>query len=218
MRMKLVDIPINTLVELQFVFMGEKHKVCTGLLYNINSTIYVSAIKNSSVVIQATKLKKVALSYKTEAGIYTFSDLSPRSISYNGQNLYAMNSDQEAQVFNHRKSYRLFVGVRITAKIIEANGETSNLYCVLKDLSMTGMGIVSNQRLDKLSKIEISFRVNQKDKETLLGNIIHIHEFANGNGFLYGCEFDQPSDSIARFVARKQDEMNAMGQGDERVV
>lgn len=205
--MKLVEIPVKLLVELQFEYMGETHKVTTGLLYNINQTVYVSAIKSAALVIPASKLKNVILVYKSEIGVYSFHELLPRSISYNGQSLYAINSEQEAMVINHRKAYRMFVGTGIVARIIKVSGSVSNLYCILKDISATGMGIVSNQKIDMLSKIEITFNVNQEKKATLIGNIIHMNEFANGKGFHYGCEFDEPNEMLGKYIAKKQEEM-----------
>jgi hypothetical protein len=55
---------VNTLVELQFDYMGEKHKVSTGLLYKVADTVYVSAIKGAGRILPAAKLKNVDLVYK----------------------------------------------------------------------------------------------------------------------------------------------------------
>jgi hypothetical protein len=192
--------------------MGESHKVNTALLYNINQTIYVSAIKSAAVIIAATKLKNVSLIYKTEIGVYNFKNLIPRSISYNGHSLYAMNSEQEVQIVNFRKVYRLFVGAKITAKMIAADGNATSLYCILKDISAIGMGIVTKQKIDMLTKIEICFRVNRDRIEKLIGNIVHEYEFVNGKGFLYGCEFIEPNVRIARYIIKKQKEMNELGE------
>lgn len=201
-HMKLNEMTINSIVELQFNYMREKHKVISVLLYKITGTVYVSAIKSAGEVLPAKRLKNFCLVYKTESGVYTYTNLSPRSISYNGQNLYALESDQDAPIVNHRNAYRLFVGVPITAKIT-SDGTTMCCNFFLKDISMTGMGILGIHRFDKFAKIEISFRVNDNTMETLIGSIIHTYELKNGKGFLYGCEFDEPSETIGKYVTNQ---------------
>jgi hypothetical protein len=70
---------------------------------------------------------------------------------------------------------------------------------------MVGMGILSNKKIEKESKIEISFRVNAESTETLVGNIIQVYEFKNGKGFFYGCEFDEPNEIIGRYIAGQKE-------------
>lgn len=210
--MKIYDIPEVSLVEIQFEYMGETHKVKTVLVYKVNQTVYVSAIKSAAYIIPATKLKSVALIYRTELGVYSFRNLVPRSISYNGQHLYAMNTEEDAVLMNHRKDLRLYVGVSITAKVFNADGGVSNLYGVLRDISMTGMGIISNQKVDRMSKIEISFRVNRDKTIKLKGSIIHMNEFTTGKGFIYGCDFDEPNETIGRYVVKKYVQRNSLQQ------
>ena len=208
--MKLYDISEMTIVELQFDYMGETHKVKTVLVYKVNQTVYVSAMKSLAYIIPAAKLKNVALIYRTELGIYSFHKLMPRSISYNGQHLYALNTEDDAIHINHRKDLLLYVGVSITAKVLHPDGGEYNLYGVLRDISMTGMGIISNQKVDRVSKIEISIRVNQERTVKLKGRIIYIEEFTSGNGYLYGCDFDEPNETIGRYVIKKYMQMNRM--------
>ncbi|WP_197662420.1 hypothetical protein [Mobilitalea sibirica] len=45
--MKLSEIQVNTLIELHFLFNDERHRLCLGLLYKINNSVYISAIKNA---------------------------------------------------------------------------------------------------------------------------------------------------------------------------
>jgi hypothetical protein len=95
------------------------------------------------------------------------------------------------------------VGIPITAKVI-VKEKAKYIDCILKDISMTGMGILSLNRIDEIAKIEISFRVNDNTVETLIGSIVHGYTFKNGKGFLYGCEFDEPNDTIGKYVSRQQ--------------
>ena len=205
--MKLLEIPINTLVELQFYYMGERFKVGVGLLYKNAKAVYVSAIKNAGKTIPATHLFHVHLTYKTNEGLYIFKNVGLRSMSYNGQKLYVVQSDNEALIVDYRKTYRLYIGKNINAKII-TESHTESLRCILKDISMNGMGILSNNQIDQKAKIEISFRVNKNNKETLTGMIIRVDEFKNGTGYLYACEFTEPNDTIGKFVAYQIEKMN----------
>ena len=205
--MKLIEVPINTLVELQFYYMGERHKVGVGLLYKNEKAVYVSAIKNAGKTIPASHLYNVYLTYKTNEGLYIFKNVSLRSISYNGQKLYVVQTDKEALIIDYRKAYRLYLGKNVSAKIIKEE-KSESIHCILKDISMSGMGILSNIQIDPSAQIEIGFRVNKNKKETLIGNITRVDEFKNGTGYLYACEFLVPNDTIGKFVTYQIEKMN----------
>jgi hypothetical protein len=205
--MKLIEVPINTLVELQFYYMGERHKIGLGLLYNNKKAVYVSAIKNAGKTIPASHLYNTHLIYKTNEGLYIFKNVALRSISYNNQKLYVVQTDQDALIVDYRKSYRLYLGKKVSVKIVKEE-QFENVQCILKDISMNGMSILSHIPIDQAAKIEIGFRVNKNSKETLVGNIIRVEEFKNGTGFLYACEFDEPNDTLGKFVANQIEKMN----------
>ena len=214
--MKLIEIPLNSVVELQFYYMGERHKVGVGLFYKNTRAVYVSAIKNAGKTIPATQLYTVFLTYKTNEGLYIFRNVALRSISYNGQKLYVVQSELEALIVDYRKSYRLYLGKNISAKV-NSGDQAETIHCILKDISMSGMWILSNLQIDQTAKIEIGFRVNKNKKETLVGNITHIDEYKNGTGYLYTCEFLEPNDTIGKYVAYQIDKMNKKNQINETV-
>lgn len=212
--MRLNEIPLNTVVVLQFYYMGERHKLGVGLLYNNANAVYISAIKNAGKTIPASQLYQVILTYKTNEGLYIFKNVALRSISYNGQKLYVVQTDREALVVDYRKSYRLYLGKNISARVIK-DDRAESIHCILKDISMGCMWILSNLQIDPSSKIEIGFRVNKNKKETLVGNITHVDEFKNGSGYLYTCEFLEPNDTIGRFVAYQINKMNRKNQSNK---
>ena len=171
--------------------------------------MYVSAVKNAGKTVPASKLKNAALIYKSGAGMYVFKNVALRSISFNGQNLYVVQTDQEAEKVVLRNPSRLYVGAHVSARIIIDNEESAYyMNYILKDISMTDMGILSSKKIDQDSKIEISFRVNENDIERLVGKITRVNEFKNATGFLYGCDFEKPNDTIGKFVARKLQQIN----------
>jgi hypothetical protein len=205
--MRLIEIPLNSLVNLQFYYMGERHRVGVGLLYKNAKAVYVSAIKNAGKTIPATQLFNVSLLYKTSEGLYIFKNVALRSISYNGQKLYVVQTDREAFVVDYRKSFRLYIGKNVSAKVIkEERWET--VQCILREISMNGMWLLSNIQIDPSANIEIGFRVNKNKKEALVGKITQIDEFKNGTGYQYSCEFLVPNDTIGKFVAYQIEKMN----------
>lgn len=204
--MKLYEIPVNTLVELRFNYMGFNRKVRAALLYKNAKTVYVSAIKSAGKTVPATKLKSVALIYKTDVGMYLFKELAIRSISYNGQNLYVLQTELEGQRVILKNASRMFIGAPVVARInTEDAGATNYLNCILKDIGMDGMSLMSSKKIDNYAKIEISFRVNDNSYETLVGTIVREYEFKNGKGFFYACEFEKPNEIINKYVTRKQE-------------
>jgi c-di-GMP-binding flagellar brake protein YcgR len=186
--------------------MGIRYKVGVGLLYKYGNTVYVSALKSAGKTVPASKLRSVNLVYRTEVGAYTFHNIQLRSLSLNVQKLYAVQTEHEAQIVNHRKSYRLYLGANIFAKVIKENENEESLQCILKDISSTGMGILSRNKVDETSRIEVSFKLNN-NKETLVGRIARVDEFKNGTGYLYGCEFDEPNETIGKYVAQQVEKL-----------
>lgn len=205
--MKLNEIPLNTIVELNFDYMDERFTVSAAVLYIYMDTVYVSAVKCAGVTVSAKKLSNFSLSFKTEACSLFFDNLTPRSASYYGQNLYAIQSQQEAKLLMNDITFRLFIGTPVSAKIITGDN-TKHVECILKNISMIGMDIICNMKLDEMSKIQISFCVNNNSKEILNGNIIHIQKFKNNDCYLYSCEFDEPNVIIGSYVAKRQAELS----------
>jgi c-di-GMP-binding flagellar brake protein YcgR len=203
--MKLAEIPTNTVVELHFFYMGIRMKVSVGLLYKYADIVYISALKSAGKTVPASQLRSVNLIYRSEAGIYTFHSVALRSLSLQGQKLYAVTSQQEAQEVNHRQSYRIYLGINIMAKVVTENDE-EELQCILKDISATGMGILSRKKVEESARIEVSFSLHNV-KEKLIGYIARIDEFKNGTGFLYGCEFTKPNETIGKYIATKVEKL-----------
>ena len=196
--MKLSEIPLNTVVELKFYYQGIRYNINVGLLYKYAETVYVSALKTAGKTVSATKLHSVNLIFRTEVGWYTFHNVALRSLSLNGQKLYAVSSEREAQEVGYRKTYRLYLGVKINARIVIGD-EMESIRCILKDISATGMGILSNKKIDENARIEVGFRLKNVN-EVLVGAITRIDEFKNGTGFLYGCEFTEANETIGHYV------------------
>jgi c-di-GMP-binding flagellar brake protein YcgR len=204
--MKIIEIPVNTVVELKFYYYGMRYKVGVGLLYQYGNTVYVSALKSAGKTVPASKLRNVTLIYHTNLGRYIFHNVSIRSLSLNGQKLYAICSDTEAQIKKYKKSYRLYLGANIVARVINTDGTEEELRCILKDISANGMGILSHYKVEETAKIEISFKLYDK-KETLIGMIVRTDEFKNGSGYLYGCEFEEPNEIIGKYVAQQVEKL-----------
>ncbi len=204
--MKVIEIPVNTVVELKFYYMGIRYKVGVGLLYQYGNSVYVSALKSAGKTVPASKLRSVTLIYRSDIGVYTFHNVKIRSLSLNGQKLYAVQSDKEAQIVKNRKSYRLYLGANIMAKVINIDGTREELPCILKDISATGMGILSHRKVEENAKIEISFKLYNQ-KESLVGFITRTDEFKNETGYLYGCEFEEPNETIGKYVAQQVEKL-----------
>ncbi len=199
--MKLIEIPVNSVVELRFYYLGIRQKVNVGLYYKYSEAVYISALRTAGKTVPASKLQSVTLVYRNEEGMFTFHNVAMRSLSLSGQKLYAVESAQEAQRIRNSRAGRLHLGIQVVAKI--TMGESSeSLQCMLKDISATGMGILSNKKLDEAAKIEISYKVKNLS-EVLVGHIVRINEIKNGTGYLYGCEFEEPNETIGKYVIHK---------------
>ena len=84
--------------------------------------------------------------------------------------------------------------------------DRNNIGVTIKDISKTGIAIVTNKNLKVSDVIDIMF----KDNGILFqekGKIVRIQQL--GNLFLYGCEFLSLNSNIEKYIKTKQNIENA---------
>lgn len=202
--MKIGNIPLNTDIEIVFEYMSKEY--CMKIQIQINNTenIFIPAILNNGKPIKPHELKNVKIIYKEPNGVYTFTDIELKAVLYSGANLYEIRNDYEVARVNHRDAFRVFVGDPINFKIIRGDNITTTSG-ILKDISLTGMGIISNFKIEGAALIELIFVTDEGKKIKLRGNIIRVNELEHNRGFLYGCKFiDKNDSSLGKCLLKRQ--------------
>jgi hypothetical protein len=200
--MKLYDLPERAILELKFLFRNKEYTMNMRLQGKQEDRIFIPTVCSKGQPIGA--LEQPVITYKTGSGIFIFNDLDMKLVTFSGYYMYSIASLEDVEKINRRETYRVFICEAINFKGITSNGSKIDIYGVLKDISLTGMGLVLNRQYKDLASIEIKIKVNDLSRVTLVGEVINVIKLPKNRGYLYGCRFDGQKDFLSRFLLRRQ--------------
>ncbi|MDF2589449.1 MAG: PilZ domain [Anaerocolumna sp.] len=202
--MKLYELPDKAKLELKFKFQDNEYSMNVILQMKMENLICIQAIKCNGEPLDKVNLSEATLTYKSKDGIYIFSNLTFKLVTYQGIYMYALSSNFEASRLNRRQDYRVFVSEPIVVKLIKENGKSLEVTGLLKDISLSGMGIILTFKTENTIASEIRLNISENKSVKLVGEIINTTELQNGKGFLYGCMFDGKKEILSRYILKQQ--------------
>lgn len=200
--MKLYDLPERAVLEFKFLFRNKEYTMNMRLQGKQEDRIYIPTVCSKGQPIN--NLDQPVITYKTGAGIYIFNDLDIKLVTYQGYYMYSVASLEDVEKINRRDAYRVFICEAINFKGITSNGSKTDIYGVLKDISLTGMGLVLNRQYKDLISIEVKIKINDVSRVTLDGEVVNVIKLPKNRGYLYGCRFNGQKDFLSRFLLRRQ--------------
>ena len=202
--MRLNDLPDHSKLELRFMFKGKNYSMEVAVQMNLINTIFIQAISCNGAPIDNMEVNDPVLIYKTEKGLYLFKDAEYKLVHIKGANLYAVTCQKEADKINRRSAYRVYINEPIKLKLTKLNENKIELSGILKDLSLTGMGIILPYKGDDIKTMEIQLELGRNTDINLIGRIVRIKELANNKGYLYGCSFQTQKEALSRYIISRQ--------------
>lgn len=196
-------IPEKAYVALRFSYIGDDYEKELQVCHKTFNKIYVPSIKDRNHPIHGNKLEQAALIYKTDQGYYEFKELNIRIVTIGDKFLYEIQSDYIAERQNRRAAFRVPIGSPTNVKVIEKSGKTRRVSGVLHDLSALGMAVILYNKLEVGNKLEVNFNVTDKASIKLVGDVVRIDEITSKK-FLYGCKFDDRSETLGKALLRRQ--------------
>lgn len=202
--MKLMELPDKTKFELLFNYKNKDYSMEVELQMKIVNTIFIQAVCCNGEPIDKMEINNPVLIYKTETGLYMFKGASFKLVIFKGSNMYAVTSQYEAEKINRREAYRVYINEPVSLKITKSNRKVIELSGMLKDISLTGMGIILPYKGEDIRTIEIMLDLARNTNIDLLGEVVRIRELPYNKGYLYGCRFQTQKEALSRYIVNRQ--------------
>lgn len=202
--MRLSEIPDKTNLELHLSLKDKHYTINVNTQFKASEYVFIQPISNNGIPIDKLVPYNPTLIYKTMDGIFLFKNLNIKVVYYKGTCLYAISSSFEAERENRRDAFRVFLSDATSLKITKRDGKVIELFGLLKDLSLTGMGIILKYKTEDILSMEITIDCERNTKMTLSGEVVRITELPNQKGYLYGCRFYQTKETLNRYLLKMQ--------------
>lgn len=202
--MKLMDIPDKSKLELCFQYKSKNYSMEVELQMKIADTILIQAVSCNGEPINRMELNEPVLVCKTESGLYIFREASFKLVLFRGTNMYAVSSRKDGDKLNRRQAYRVYINEPVKIKITKSNRNTVEFSGILKDISLTGMGIILPYKGDDILTMEIVLELSRNSNIVLSGEVVRIRELPNNKGYLYGCRFHIQKEALSRYIMSRQ--------------
>lgn len=185
---------------------------CNGKTMNFRSEVIL--VKSNSVLINSIKVNEQTVGfsdncqinflYKQDGKLFIWEKVGVKLVKYDGDIYHKIDLFGDGKPFNRRDSYRLYIGEEMPLYVNTASGPNA-LSVLVKDLSETGVGFITNDEFD----VDRTIRLKLKDNNTLIslsGIIVRKEFLPNVGSTLYGCKFNEKNDKLGKYITKRQAE------------
>ncbi len=201
--MKLVDIETENKLLLKFKYKEEHYSMIVDLIAKNSKYIIIPSILDNNQVIDPETLEEAELIYTVKEGVFKFEDLSMKTASAMSMRVYHVSSQEDVNRLNRRNAYRVFIGEVVTVTVANEKGSIRNVEGVLKNISVTGMGIILKQEFEVGTMMRILYNCDGVHF-LLQGAVIRKEKVKGYRAFSYGCLFKEPDNKLNRILIQKQ--------------
>jgi c-di-GMP-binding flagellar brake protein YcgR len=199
------DISKGSSAELEIRLNGRPMNFKSEIVLIKENSILITSIKVNDQTIGFSDQYQINFLYSADNHLYIWENVTVKLVKYNGSIYHKIDIFGEGKSYNRRASYRLYIGEEMPLYINTANGPSA-VTVLLKDISETGAGFIMKDDID----ISRSVRLKLKDNSQIInlpGTIVRKEYLSNLNSFLYGCRFTEKSQSLGKYIARRQYEL-----------
>jgi hypothetical protein len=199
-----MDLPVKTKLDLRFNYKKRKYCMEVELQMKLADYILIQAINCNGEPISKMDMNDPELTYKTETGLFVFKTAAFKLVNYKESYMYAVTSPDDAEKVNRREAYRVYINDPVLLKITKTNQNIVELSGILKDISLTGMGIILPYKGEDIKTMEIILDLTRNTNINLMGDVVRIKELPNNKGYLYGCQFQIQKEALSRYIMSRQ--------------
>ncbi|HHV10896.1 MAG TPA: PilZ domain-containing protein [Clostridiales bacterium] len=201
--MKIFEIDTENKLIIKFNHNDRIYSFFVSLLARSSGYIVIPSILKNNEVVDPGLLKDAEIIYTVKDGVFRFpiSKLQPET--FKGLRVYYTYSEGDVALENRREAYRVFIGEIVTVLITNEDGRRKNVEGILKDLSVTGMGVISKMEFEEGTLMQIVFNFEGVNF-FLSGRIVRKEKIRRFRAFSYGVKFDSPNYNIQRIIMVKQ--------------
>lgn len=182
--------------------------------------VYITLIASGSRIFHFSSTDHVELIYKDGERMWKWADVKGSVAELEGEKVHCLESVKEGESYNRREAFRVRLGVEHTitkliprekeeeessekdmnTDILDEDYEFITLPCVIKDLSETGVGIYTNDKMDIGTLLEL--RIPTKEGVLKMsGSVVRTEsgEFGKYREF-YGCSFSRVDRHLKKYL------------------
>lgn len=197
------DIQTNDTVEIEILYKGMRKSFSSVVREFVDDSILVDPIMSGSKAVGFPEELKTRLSIVIKGVPFVWNDPKVRLVKYAGKMYHMISIPGEGNYMNRRQAFRQYVGEEMPITVTRRGGEKDVLTVLVKDLSETGVGIVS----DVLMNVEDSIRLRISDAGYLMSInavVVRIQEEKDNRDRVYGCQFTEKVPKLSQYIMQIQ--------------
>lgn len=196
------EIQIGDKVEIEVRYQNQTFNFPSSVEFIIDNSILITKIVNDEQTIGFTGSIGISFICNHEGKLFLWDNVSVKLVRYDNEIYHKVDLSGPGKSYNRRQAYRVYVGDYMNLMVNTASGATT--YEVLvKDISETGIGIVSKEEFD----VNRTIRLNLKDGDIaipLRGVIVRKEFIENLKANVYGCRFTEKTQKLGPYIMKKQ--------------
>lgn len=201
--MKITEIELPNKLIFKFKYREKPYRMIVQIISKSREHIVIPSLLENNQVVDPGNLADVELIYTVRDGIFQYKGIKMNASKYNSMRVYHVSSEEEVTRLNRRGAYRVFIGELLKILVIPANGQKKELDGILKDLSVTGMGIILKDEFEIGTNISMIYPYEGMNVP-LSGVIVRKDKFERYRAYSYGCIFPEPNNGVNKIVTLKQ--------------
>lgn len=200
--MEATQIQKGDKVELEVKYQNQTFQFPSEVEFIIDNSILITKIVKEDQTIGFTGPSVINFISHHENKLYIWENVPVKLVRYDGVIYHKVDLNGPGKGYNRRQSFRVYIGDRMNVMVNTAKGAAA--YDVLvKDISETGFGVISNQEFD----VNRTIRLNLKDGDNtipLRGVIVRKEFIEHLNANVYGCRLTQREKRLSSYLMKRQ--------------
>jgi len=197
------SIQTDDAVEIEILYNG-KRKIFSSVVKDfIDDAVLITPIMVGNKAVGFPEELKTRFSVVVKGTPFVWNDPKIRLVKYAGKMYHMVSIPGEGNYVNRRQAYRQYVGEEMPITLFRQDGARDVLTVLVKDLSETGVGIVSDVIMD----VEDSIRLRISDEGFLMSVnavIVRIQEDKDKRDRIYGCQFTEKIPKLSQYIMQIQ--------------
>lgn len=197
------DIKTDDVVEIEILYKGKRRTFPSVAKEFVDDAVLIAPIMSGNKAVGFPEELKTRFSVVVKGTPFVWNDPKIRLVKYAGNMYHMVSLPGEGNYVNRRQAYRQYVGEEMPITLTRQDGARDVMTVLVKDLSETGVGIVS----DAMMELDDSIRLRISDEGFLMSInavIVRIQEDKDKRDRVYGCQFTEKIPKLSQYIMQIQ--------------
>lgn len=197
------DIKTDDAVEIEILYKGKRKTFPSVAKEFVDDAVLIAPIMSGNKAVGFPEELKTRFSVVVKGTPFVWNDPKIRLVKYAGNMYHMVSLPGEGNYVNRRQAYRQYVGEEMPITLTRQDGARDVMTVLVKDLSETGVGIVS----DAMMELDDSIRLRISDEGFLMSInavIVRIQEDKDKRDRVYGCQFTEKIPKLSQYIMQIQ--------------